>query len=144
MSIVDAIYIFSSIFMLGLIWVIQLVHYPSFLFVDNSKFVNFEKFHSQKITYIVMPMMIAEIVSCSMIVVRDYWQGDGSWFWMINMISLLGIWLSTFCLSIPCHAKLRRGYCHTTIKRLIDTNWPRTFLWTVKGCLVICWMCGFV
>lgn len=39
----------TSIFLCGLIWVIQLVHYPSFHFVEDSRFIDFQAFHTQRI-----------------------------------------------------------------------------------------------
>ena len=36
-------------------------------------------------------------------------------------------------LSVPCHNALSRGKDETVIRRLVITNWPRTFLWTGKA-----------
>ena len=46
----------------GLIWTVQLVHYPSFQFIEKDSFVEFEKFHQRKISILVIPLMILEVL----------------------------------------------------------------------------------
>ena len=54
--------IFTSI-MTGVIWVIQIVHYPSFHFIEKELYTAFQKFHMNKISIIVMPIMLAELIT---------------------------------------------------------------------------------
>ena len=49
--------------MVGVIWVIQLVHYPSFHFIDKDIYDSFQKFHMNKISIIVIPVMILELAT---------------------------------------------------------------------------------
>jgi hypothetical protein len=47
--------------LLSLIWIVQLVHYPSFQFIDANRFISFQHFHMQSITYVVAPLMFLEL-----------------------------------------------------------------------------------
>ena len=58
-----AIHLVLASIMVGVIWVIQLVHYPSFRFTDREKYVSFQIFHMRKISFIVMPVMVLEFLS---------------------------------------------------------------------------------
>ena len=122
------IQLLATCFMCGLIWVIQLVHYPSFLMLDKKMFVRFEDFHSRRITWIVGPAMLIEIFVAALIVRISVYH-FAAW---LNLLSVVALWFSTWLLSIPCHKKLMDGFDEKTIARLVVTNWPRTFLWSLR------------
>ena len=120
--------------MCGLIWVIQLVHYPTFNFVDEPKFSAFERFHTTRITLIVVPIMIIELLSAVVLVM--YAQ---NLIFITNLIFVLVIWLVTFTFSVPFHTALCKAKNDQLIQKLILTNWLRTILWTIKSILLIFW-----
>ena len=125
------VHMLCSFFMCGIIWLVQIVHYPSFAFVEDSQFLDFEKFHTKRISYIVAPIMLLELVSAiSLMILTD------ESFIKVNLSLLILIWLSTGLFSIPCHNELIRQKSPTVIERLIQTNWLRTLLWTVKSLLL--------
>ncbi len=121
--------IVCSVFMTGLIWYVQTVHYPSFRFIEETRFQEFHNLHSSKTGFIVMPVMICELVT----------SGILSWFngWVslhtMGFYLVLAIWLSTFLLSVPAHAKLNNSKNAEVIDRLVSTNWIRTILWSLKS-----------
>ena len=121
----------SCIFLCGLIWIIQLVHYPAFKYVDSSNFVKFEKFHTQQISLIVIPVMLLELVTAVQLVFIN-----GSLIMKLNLLLALAIWTVTFIYSAPCHVKLSKGKNEKIIDLLIKTNWLRTFLWSFKALLL--------
>lgn len=49
--------------LIGLIWTIQLVHYPLFSVVGDESFTEYAKGHASRITLIVAPLMLLELVS---------------------------------------------------------------------------------
>lgn len=51
----------ATLLMTGLAWMVQLVHYPSFRYVEPRKFPEFHRFHSNRITLIAAPLMLAEL-----------------------------------------------------------------------------------
>lgn len=122
----------TTFILTGVIWTIQLVHYPSFQYISEDQFPNFMNFHMKKISYIVAPLMLSEmLVSCILL----YFKVDI--IAILNILIIVLIWLSTLFLSIPCHNKLKGGHNMQTIKKLVLTNWPRTILWSVKSCVCI-------
>ena len=112
--------------MTGVIWVIQLVHYPSFKYVDEKKFADFAKFHASRISWIVLPLMLVEFMSAFYLLDLHSWA-------IYNLSGVVMIWLSTFFLSVPCHNKLQKGKDNSQINRLVFTNWPRTILWSMRS-----------
>lgn len=120
---------FSCFFMTGLIWVIQLVHYPSFKFVDIRNTKEFNSFHQTKITIIVMPIMLIELITAIILTIQSSFE----FMFVLNTSLLLIIWLSTFLLSIPIHSKLVTNHSDDLIEKLVLTNWPRTILWSFRS-----------
>ena len=128
-----SIHQFVTFALFGLIWTIQLVHYPSFHFINENEFSKFEKFHSTKISWVVAPLMIAELfLSIAFLYLTEF-----SPLYSFLFLVVLFIWISTFTLSVPCHKKLSLGKDSKTIDQLVKTNWIRTILWSLKS-LILC------
>ena len=124
-------YLAISWAMFGLIWVIQLVHYPGFRYIDPQQFLQFHQFHTSQITLIVMPLMLAELGLSILFCVYPL----NMMFSVINLFLVLALWLSTFAVQIPQHQSLSKGKDIQVINRLVKSNWFRTFLWTFKALL---------
>jgi len=111
----------------GLIWVVQLVHYPTFEFIDNQNFTAFHQHHTSSITLIVMPLMLSELglsIYLTKLEPTTY----------LGPLILVGlIWLSTFCIQVPIHNALGNEKDSFLIQKLVNTNWIRTILWTIKA-----------
>jgi hypothetical protein len=121
--------VFSSFFMTGLIWMVQLVHYPSFHFVGTENFVDFQKHHVNSIDKIVIPVMVAEITSSFGLAWIDGWLSlNAAGFYLVILI-----WTATGLFSVPAHSKIEAGKDDGAISKLVYTNWIRTILWTVKS-----------
>ena len=114
--------------MVGVIWVVQLILYPAFAQVIPSQFQVFHRNHSQKITFIVGPVMLIELCSALALV----YFSEGSVFFIFNLLALVLIWLCTFFLSVPLHTELEQGQDSQKISQLVKTNWPRTLLWSFR------------
>lgn len=129
------IHFIVTFILVGLIWTIQLVHYPSFLWVNKDDFRSYACFHANRISLIVVPLMLAEAVTAVIWMVESQY---GVW-QSVNVLGIALVWLSTFYFSVPCHNKLQNeGWNESTINRLVLTNWPRTLIWTSRGILLIC------
>ena len=72
-------HIVSTSIMVGVIWVIQLVHYPSFKYVKESDYIIFQKYHMSNISYIVFPVMFTELITALLI----FFSGEKS---LLNLI----------------------------------------------------------
>ena len=117
--------IVSSI-LLGLILVIHFVHYKSFNFIDIEKFVEFHKFHTKNISFLVIPLMIIEVVISIIIFYFSILS-------LINLSLVALIWIITFLLQVPSHNKLSTGKSIAEIEKLVSGNVFRVYLWFFKA-----------
>jgi len=126
----------ACIFMTGIIWIVQLILYPAFAYVDPAKYKQFHKLHSFRISLLVGPAMLVELAT-AMVLLFHAW---GDWIWRFNLATIIVIWLCTVFISMPIHNTLSEGFELHKIRKLIRTNWPRTILWTLRLgmlCLVL-------
>ncbi len=126
--------------MVGVIWVIQLVHYPSFRFTDREKYVSFQIFHMRKISFIVMPVMVLEFLSGLLLVL---YHSNHESLLRISFILLLIIWLVTALFFAQIHQKLSKGYDETLVRKLVSFNWIRTLLWTMRTIIITYCLIGY-
>lgn len=114
--------------MFGVIWLVQLVHYPMFLGIAEKDFQTWHEYHSRRISYLVAPLMIFELGSSLVLSVYD-----SSALNLIVLALTVSVWLSTFLLSVPLHNKLvKQGFDQSLISELVKTNWLRTVCYSVK------------
>jgi len=122
----------STLILTGLIWTIQIVHYPLLLKVGAQSFLEYERSHCNRITWIVAPLMFTEAFSCGLNVAHAGWSQLA-----ISRVALLGvIWLSTAFIQVPLHKRLAGGFDSSAIEKLVATNWIRTFAWSARAGLL--------
>lgn len=126
-------HLFSCFFMTGLIWLIQLIHYPAMRHIKKESFSAFHLFHSQRITFIVGPVMTLEFATA----VSIFFQHNLNTWSSLNLIGVLIIWGATAFLSVPAHNKLAQNYNEQTLQSLINTNWIRTMTWTGRSIFIL-------
>lgn len=107
---------------------VQLVQYPSFRYISRDQFLEFHKHHTNWITPIVGPLMLADLALASWLAC----QHSSSVFYLMNLAGIIAIFLSTFLISVPIHEKLSLSYDREDIERLIATNWYRTVLYSLR------------
>jgi len=125
--------VISAFLLTGVIWTIQIVHYPSFHYIDKLSFVNFHQFHERRISIIVMPLMILELISSVALYINDM----SNFTFLLNFIIVGLIWCSTFFIQVPIHNILSQKKDNMMIEKLVSTNWIRTFLWSMRMLLII-------
>ena len=124
----------ATLTMTGVIWLIQLVHYPLFARVGREAFTDYHRAHTAQITWLVGPLMLLELATAVWITIDASVAVPALWRWV--GLALLGlIWLSTAVLQIPQHSRLGRGFDKAVIRRLVLGNWLRTVAWTLRGIL---------
>lgn len=117
--------------LVGLIWLVQRVHYPLFAAIPPQHLPDYEQEHCRRIGPLVGPLMLGEAALAAAI----WWQAPPSataWTWL-GMLLLLTIHASTAFLQVPCHRILSVRADAATIQRLVATNWLRTAAWTLRG-----------
>jgi hypothetical protein len=123
----------SCFYMTGLIWLIQLIHYPAYRYIESSKFISYQSFHTTHIGFIVIVPMILELFTG----IHLWWLNKSDYFFILNLTIVIAIWLTTLLLSVPQHHLLAKGKDDKAIEKLIKGNWPRTVLWTLRSVMWI-------
>ena len=126
----------STWFMVGLIWFVQVVHYPLFSGIPPEPFAAYHRRHVRRTTWVVAPVMLVELsAALALLWLRPItvpawvaWAG----------LALLGIaWGSTWLLQIPRHNELAACYADGSHAALCYSNWLRTAAWTARGVLFV-------
>lgn len=121
--------------MIGLIWFVQVVHYPLFANVGEDQFRRYEELHTVRTGWVVGPFMLVEAGTATMIAVTAP-TAIAALAW-IGLGVLAAIWLMTAFVQVPLHGRLNRGWHGPSQRRLVLTNWGRTLLWSIRGPLVL-------
>ncbi|MEO6589061.1 MAG: hypothetical protein ABIP06_07015 [Pyrinomonadaceae bacterium] len=130
----------ATLFLVGLIWTIQIVHYPLFTSVGVSGYAAYQTSHMSRISYVVAPVMLAELVTAIYFVFAAYDEISPKLFWFGFALVLI-IWASTLFVQSPIHSKLTEAFDADLVSKLVWTNWIRTIIWTIRGALIL-WMIG--
>jgi hypothetical protein len=137
------VHAFATTALAGLIWTIQVVHYPLFSEVGTAEFAKFHHDHSFRITLIVGPLMAVEGLATLWLLVR---RPEGvSWVFTWGAAVVLAIvHLATIGLSVPAHNRLAQGFTSSAYTRLVNTNWVRTIGWSTRAVLAFVMIAVFV
>lgn len=121
----------SAAFMTGVIWFVQLSHYPLLASIPPEAFTAYESRNTRLTSMVVVPVMLAEIASTGALL---WYQPDWLPLWSLWAgAALLGIaMLSTVTLQEPIHSKLTKSHDLNLIRKLVATNWIRTAAWTAR------------
>ena len=126
----------STLFMTGLIWFVQVVHYPLFAQVPDEYFLHYEKAHQRRTTFVVGPPMLLEGATSVALFVDatspfpPLLTGIGC---VLNAILIC----STAFLQMPAHHSLAKKFTARAHSDLVRTNWIRTAGWSVRSVLVL-------
>lgn len=126
----------STLALVGLIWTIQVDVYPLFARVGASDFVPFHAQHSRRITMIVAPLMLVELLSSTALVFLPP-ASLGRAPFMFGLALVVSTWLSTAVVQVPAHQALGSGFDAEVHARLVRSNWIRTVAWSLRGLLVV-------
>lgn len=126
----------ATVLMTGLIWFVQIVHYPMFQDVGNSEFAAYEIKHSRLTTFVVAPPMLLELASVIVLVMICPLGPMNKMAWL-GAIMLICIWLSTAFFQVPMHSRLESGFDTAAHRFLVNSNWMRTVLWTARSVLAV-------
>ena len=121
----------STVFNTGLIWTIQLLHYPGFLKVGSSHHQDYHQFHMNAITPLVGISMTIELFSSLSLLFFLNEVPSKPMYWL-GVLLLIAIWLHTALIAVPLHSQLSQHFELEIAQKLIDTNWWRTFFWSLR------------
>ena len=110
-----------------LIWMVQLLIYPGFEFLDSVTFKQWHARYASNMTFIVAPLMFAQ---AGFVIVQFGQQ--------INIYSTsyavlaLSAWVTTFVIFVPIHQKLdTTPHDKSLCRKLTKLNWIRVGIWSL-------------
>lgn len=124
----------SSLFLAGLIWTIQIVHYPIFHRLETDNFADHIHFHKGAISLLVVPVMTIELGTSAWLA---WFASSNLIYHQTGFVTVIIIWLITFFVQVPLHSRLSVARNEKAINHLVKTNWLRTILWSVKAALIL-------
>lgn len=110
-----------------LIWMVQLIIYPSFTYYSKENLVKWHQKYTNKIAVVVIPLMLMQLFLAIIVIYLSL-----SFTSVITLIIVLFLWIFTFMSFAPRHFKIAEGKITTELLvSLIRLNWVRTFLWSL-------------
>jgi len=126
----------ATLFMTGLIWFVQVVHYPLMKHVGLVSYQGYQRAHMARTTWVVMPIMLLEIGTALglLFVLTEPEHIHLAW---RALMLLVVVWASTACLQVPAHRALLTRFENQTHGRLVKSNWVRTIAWSTRSVLML-------
>ncbi len=126
----------STLFMTGLIWFVQVVHYPLFARVEPWAFGRYHADHSRLTTWVVLGPMTAELLTSLLLV---FYRPPGTtpalaW---AGLAAAVLTWASTVFVQVPLHGRLSEGFDPSAHRLLVLSNWVRVVAWTAHSALLL-------
>ncbi|MET7030344.1 hypothetical protein [Sediminicola luteus] len=124
---IEAVRLLLDLGLIVLIWMVQLVVYPSFKYYPESDLVRWHQTYTVRIAYIVMPLMMGQLL------LSGFQVYDSQSFYSVGSFMLvLSLWAITFSLFVPIHGKIEsNSFIPKDLHQLEKRNWIRTFLWSL-------------
>lgn len=128
---INEVHLVSTVYMAGLIVFVQIVHYPLMSAVGEERFVAYERAHTVRTGWVVVPPMLAELASAIWLAAAPPSpELRGAALAGLGLVALL--WISTAALQAPAHGRLVHGFDAAVHRRLVATNWIRTVAWLAR------------
>ena len=129
-----------TLLLTGLIWTIQLVHYPLFPLVGATGLEAYVREHGRRIGVLVGPLMGLELLAGAALALRPPAGCPGWAAWAA--LALAGVvWGVTAVLFVPLHRRLGEAAQSRDLALLVRANWVRTAAWSARAGLLV-WLAG--
>ena len=126
----------ATLFMVGLTWFVQAVHYPLFVEVGEDRFSTYHEMHSRRVTWVVVVPMVVELVSAVALAI-DPPEGLGTLAVVGAVLAVLA-WVVTLAWAAPTHGAIgRRGLEPSLLRRLDRASLVRSWIWTAHGAVLL-------
>ena len=117
-----------------LIWMTQLIVYPSFTYFQPADLEKWHIKYTPKITLIVAPLMFGQVGIL-------LWQFFYAFNWSVVASGVLvaTVWINTFFYAVPLHEQItKKEDMLPSARKLVKVNWYRTAVWTIV------WVLGLI
>jgi hypothetical protein len=126
----------STLLMTGIIWFVQVIHYPLMHAADPERFSEYSEENQFRTSLVVIGPMVVELLTSAMLV-WSFGRDALTPVFVVSLLLLIIVWASTFFWQVPLHTKLLNGYDAQTVRQLVQSNWLRTFCWTGRAVLLL-------
>ena len=110
-----------------LIWMVQLIVYPSFAFYNNTQLLKWHKTYTKAIALIVIPLMLGQLG----IVIYQVFLAQNI-YTLVSIVFVVFLWGITLLKFAPMHQQISEGNTQIQLlKTLVQMNWIRTIIWTL-------------
>ena len=126
----------ATLAMTGLIWFVQVVHYPLLSRVGPETFRAYHADHTRLTSRVVFaPMVVELLTSIWLVVARPVWLAPPlAW---LGLLAAGVTWGVTAFVSVPAHNHLARGFDPAWHRTLVATNWIRAWAWTAHSVVLL-------
>lgn len=128
-SVLLLLHLCATGYMAGLIWFVQLVHYPLMGRVGRLDYRAYQLEHMSRTTWAVSPMLVEAGTAVALLFMTTLAP------WPLKALSLTllaVVWASTALIQVPAHNALVAAFELSTHRRLVNTNWLRTVCWSLR------------
>lgn len=113
--------------LLVLIWMVQLIVYPGFLFYESKNLIIWHRKYTGLIAILVIPLMFGQL-SLTLFEVYSFFSVVA----ILKLLLITFVWVFTFAYFAPVHTKISQGMISKPIlEQLVALNWYRTISWSV-------------
>ncbi len=126
----------ATTFMTGVIWFVQVVHYPLMDRVGSDSFDRYHAGHTNTTSRVVLVPMVVELLTSAWLVF-DRPRGFSLNLAILGFVLATLTWGITFFLSVPAHNHLSAGFDATWHRSLVVTNIYRALAWTAHSILLL-------
>lgn len=122
--------------MLVLIWMTQLIVYPSFTYYAEKDLINWHEQYTFSLMFIVGPLMLFQGIGHTYQLLQSWQMKQG-----IIIGLLVIVWILTFGYAVPLHNEIASGNEPLVqAQKLLDLNMYRTIIWTLVFTLSVVWI----
>ena len=122
--------------MCGVIWFVQLVHYPLLSVVPVESATRTALEHQRRTAWVVGPPMAVEGLTVLAIFFAPP-EGVSWWLPWAGGVLLAVALGCTVLLSVPRHTRMATRPDARVGRELVVTNWPRTVAWSLRGAIAV-------
>ena len=130
------VHLAATLLMAGIIWFVQVVHYPLFRKVGPAAVVAHAAEPVRRTTRVVGPPLAVEGATGAILLLTRPAEVPATRVWVGFELPVL-VWLSTVLLQVPRHRLLTGGFDPAVGGALVATNRLRTAGWTARAVLVL-------
>ena len=135
-AIVVLAHLTSTLVLVGVIWTVQVVHYPLMALVGEDRFVAYASSHSPRMAAVVMvPWTVQGMTTLGLLLARP--PGVPLGLVLAAAAAAAVPVIVTVVASVPAHVALGAGFDPAVHRRLVRTNWLRTAAWTAHGPIAV-------